>query len=179
MSYSRGSFPGLWLLQERNPKAHTTHLGSRDLGAKPGTDSNVPEPAPGCLPWHTQSSTPGEFYLHPRLPVSAALLGPAPGPARCCQRPPPPRGRAMPTEPVMTVPRPSGRVQPFPLDGGGLKEDDGHITGPFLNRPHHQNLPTEMVFPVKGSSLEERRVKSCLQALCLALPLRGVFLPLE
>ena len=149
-------FQELWLLQEEVPRP-PTHLGTRDLGAQPGfrqQRASAPRLAachgtrnpalPEGLPPSPPACVCCSWGLPPRacplLPKSLRLLGPEP----------------LPTELVMTVPQPSGRVQPFPLDGGGLKRRWPHH-GTLFKQTSSPNLLTEMVFPVAGSSLEERR----------------------
>lgn len=136
-------FQELWLLQEEVPRP-PTHLGSHDLGAKPGfrqQHASAPRLA-AC-----------RGTCNPALPEG---LPPSPPACVCCSQGLPPQG--LPAAAKEPPPPGAGAAvngtrddhaaakwegPAVPLGRGVDSRDDSHIMGPFFNRPHHQTCPLE------------------------------------
>lgn len=115
--------------------------------------------------------------LLPRLPVPAAHEACPPRACPAAAREPPAswgRGAASGTDDDRTVAKWQGPASPL----GWGEETMATSRDPFL-QTSSPNLPTRILFPVMGSSLKGRGVKSCLQALLFCPAARRVFLPLE
>lgn len=87
-------FQELWLLQEEVPRP-PTHLGSRDLGAKPGFRQQRAS-APRLAACHGTCSPALLECLPPSPPACVCCSRglPLPGPAHCCQRASASQGRS-------------------------------------------------------------------------------------